>query len=191
VPDNSKGELKELRVGFIGTIFEHKGIHLLVEAVKNLLPDLNIELKIYGKLEEFPEYVDRLHEIVKDDARIKFCGTFPNQEIGKIFAELDVLVVPSIWYENTPLVIYSAQAAGCPVIATNLGGMSEVIHHEVNGLLFEKGNIAELANMIYRLYEDRILLKSLAMSSIKPKSIQEYISELEAMYYELLSKEQY
>jgi len=189
VPDNSKGEIKELRVGFIGTIFEHKGTHLLIEAVKNLLPELAIELKIYGKLEEFPEYVARLHEIAKDDARIKFCGTFPNQKIGRIFAELDVLVVPSIWYENTPLVIYSAQAAGCPVIATDLGGMSEVIHHEVNGLLFEKGNIIQLTNAILRLYEDRAFLKSLAMSSVKPKSIQEYVIELEAMYYELLSKD--
>ena len=182
VPDNNKGSKKELRVGFIGTLFEHKGTHLLIEAIQNLLPNLAIELKIYGKLEEFPEYVAKLYEIAKGDPRIKFCGTFPNQEIGKVFAELDVLVVPSIWYENTPLVIYSAQAANCPVIATNLGGMSEVIHHEVNGILFEKGNIVELANSIRRLYEDRILLKNLAINSVNPKSIQKYVSELEHIY---------
>lgn len=182
VPDDNKGSKKELRVGFIGTLFEHKGTHLLIEAIQNLLPNLAIELKIYGKLEEFPEYVAKLYEIAKGDPRIKFCGTFPNQEIGKVFAELDVLVVPSIWYENTPLVIYSAQAANCPVIATNLGGMSEVIHHEVNGILFEKGNIVELANSIRRLYEDRILLKNLAINSVNPKSIQKYVSELEHIY---------
>jgi glycosyltransferase involved in cell wall biosynthesis len=54
---------------------------------------------------------------------------------------LDVLVVPSIWYENTPLVIYSAQAAGCPVIASNLGGIAEVKHHEDNGLLFKRARV--------------------------------------------------
>lgn len=185
LPDNNKGKMKELRVGFIGTLFEHKGTHLLIEAIHNLLPDIAIDLKIYGKLEDFPEYVAKLYEIAKDDVRIKFCGTFPNQDIEKVFAELDVLVVPSIWYENTPLVIYSAQAAGCPVIATNLGGMSEAIHHEVNGLLFEKGNIVELANSIRRLYEDRILLRNLAINSVKPKSIQEYVGELETIYKNL------
>ena len=60
--------------------------------------------------------------------------------------------------------------------------MSEVVHHEVNGILFEKGNIAELANSIRRLYEDRTLLRSLAINSVKPKSIQEYVSELETIY---------
>ena len=185
VPDDNKGSKKELRVGFIGTLFEHKGTHLLIEAIQDLLPNLAIELKIYGKLEEFPEYVAKLYEIAKGDLRIKFCGTFPNQEIGKVFAELDVLVVPSIWYENTPLVIYSAQAANCPVIATNLGGMSEVIHHEVNGLLFEKGNIVELANSIRCLHEDRVLLKSLAINAVSPKSIQKYVSELEDIYKQL------
>ena len=185
VPDDNKGSKKELRVGFIGTLFEHKGTHLLIEAIQDLLPNLAIELKIYGKLEEFPEYVAKLYEITKGDPRIKFCGTFPNQEIGKVFAELDVLVVPSVWYENTPLVIYSAQAAKCPVIATNLGGMSEVIHHEVNGLLFEKGNIVELANSIRCLHEDRVLLKSLAINAVNPKSIQKYVSELEHIYKQL------
>jgi glycosyltransferase involved in cell wall biosynthesis len=185
VPNDNKGTKKELRVGFIGTLFEHKGTHLLIEAVKDLLPDLAIELKIYGNPEDFPEYVSKLYKIAKGDPRIKFCGNFPNQDIGKVLAELDVLVVPSIWYENTPLVIYSAQAASCPVIATNLGGMSEVIHHEVNGILFEKGNIVELANSIRRLYEDRLLLKSLAINSVNPKSIQKYVCELEVIYNEI------
>ena len=69
----------------------------------------------------------------------------PNESIGDVFSELDVLVVPSVWYENTPLAIYSAQEAGCPVIASNLGGMSEVIKHEKNGLLFEAGDFVGLA----------------------------------------------
>lgn len=179
---HDKGTTKQLRVGFIGTLFEHKGAHLLVEAVQRFLPALPIELKIYGSLNEFPEYVSKLYQIAKGDSRIDFCGTFPNKYIGKILLELDVLVVPSIWYENTPLVIYSAQAAGCPVIATNVGGLSEVVHHEVNGLLFEKGNVIDLAKLLQRLHEDRTLLKKLAKNSLPPKSTQEYVNDIENIY---------
>ena len=60
-------------------------------------------------------------------------------------SRIDVLVVPSIWYENAPLVVYSALAAGVPVVATDLGGLSETIVHGRNGLLFEPGNPAALA----------------------------------------------
>lgn len=180
-----KGTMNQLRVGFIGTLYEHKGAHLLIEAVQRLLLEIPIELKIYGGSEQFPKflkYASRLHEISKDDPRITFCGTFPNKDIGKVFSELDVLVVPSVWYENTPLVIYSAQTAGCPIIATDVSGISEVVHHEVNGLLFERGNVFELAKSIRRLHEDRVLLSMLAKNSVSPKSIQEYVSELENIY---------
>ncbi|MBD2177247.1 glycosyltransferase family 4 protein [Pseudanabaena sp. FACHB-1998] len=187
IPNSNKGLNKELRVGFIGTLFEHKGVHLLIESTK-LLSNINFELKIYGNLGDFPEYVAKLYKIASNDPRINFCGTFPNPEIGKILSEIDVLVVPSIWYENTPLVIYSAQAAGCPVIATNLGGMSEVVQHEINGLLFEKGNIRELANCIRKLDEDREFLKQLANNSVSPKSMQEYVHELESIYENLLNQ---
>lgn len=183
---HDKGIMNQLRVGFIGTLFEHKGAHLLVEAVQSLLTDIPIDLQIYGALEQFPEYVASLYQIAKGDSRITFCGTFPNNEIGKVFSELDILVVPSIWYENTPLVIYSAQAAGCPIIATNLGGMSEVVHHEVNGLLFEKGNVIELAKAIRRLHEDRVLLRRLADNLVPCKSVQDYVNELESIYKTLL-----
>ena len=183
-----KGTMKQLRLGFIGTLYEHKGPHVLLEAICKYLPDIPINLKIYGKLTDFPDYVGKLQEIAKDDARISFCGTFPNHEIGKVFSELDVLVVPSIWYENTPLVVYSAQAAGCPVIASDVGGISEVIKHEVNGILFERGNVTELAKSIRRLYEDRKLLDLLVTQSVRPTSMQEYVNQVENTYNKLIVK---
>jgi len=181
----NKGSLNQLRVGFIGTLYEHKGVHLLIEAVCKYLPDAAIELKIYGNLHDFPNYVEKLYEIAKDDPRVSFYGTFPNNEISKVFSELDVLVVPSIWYENTPLVVYSAQAAGCPVIGSNVGGISEIIQNKINGILFERGNTAELAKSIRLLYEDRILLNQLAQRLSPPKSIQQYVDDLEKTYSEL------
>ncbi|MEH1981768.1 glycosyltransferase family 4 protein [Nostoc sp.] len=183
--ETKKGHLNQLRVGFIGTLYEHKGVHLLLEAICKYLPDAAIELKIYGNLHDFPEYVNQLHEIAKDDPRISFCGTFPNHEISKVFSDLDVLIVPSIWYENTPLVIYSAQAAGCPVIGSDVGGISEIIQHQIDGLLFERGNASELAKSIRILYEDRTLLNKLAQRLSPPKSIEQYVDDLESTYSDL------
>lgn len=178
----------KLRVGFIGTLYEHKGAHILLDAVRSLSTETPMELKVYGNYNEFPEYTSRLRRIAANDPRIAFCGTFPNAHIGEIFSSLDVLVVPSIWYENTPLVIYSAQACGCPVIASNLGGTSEAIAHEENGLLFEAGNVNELAQAIRRLACDRTLVRKLGEKARKPKSIAQYAAELENVYKEILAE---
>ncbi|MBK7766259.1 MAG: glycosyltransferase [Sulfuritalea sp.] len=66
-------------------------------------------------------------------------------------AELDVLVVPSLWHENSPLVIYSAQAARCPVIGSDVEGIAEVVRDDVDGLLFQRGNVAALMQTLLRV----------------------------------------
>ncbi len=176
-----------LRLGYIGTLHEHKGVHVLVEAVKKLVGK-PIELKIYGKPNDYPDYTASLRRIIQDDPRVKFCGTFPNHQIGAIFSDLDALVMPSLWYENSPLVIYSAQAARCPVIASNMAGLSEVIEHGKNGLLFETGNASELAMTIETLLENRELLQKLSDNAKKPLSIQEYATKLSEIYSHLIQE---
>lgn len=175
-----------LRLGFIGTLYEHKGVHVLIEAITSLDRSIRVELKIYGNENEFPEYVARLKQLAGSDERISFCGTFPNYEIGKVFSSLDVLVVPSLWYENTPLVIYSAQAAGCPVIVSDLAGMTEPIRHEDNGLAFQPGNAAALAQIVERVYNDRALLEAMSRRARKPRSTQEYARQIDSEYREVL-----
>lgn len=176
-----------LRLGYIGTVYEHKGVHILVKAIKNLKEE-PLELKIYGRLDDFPNYVRELKEIIQDDGRVKFCGTFPNKEIGSIFSDLDVLVVPSLWHENSPLVVYYAQSARCPVIASNVAGMSQIIEHGKDGLLFEPGNISELTNVIKELLDNRDILGKLSSKAKDPLSIQKYVIRLLSIYHGLLAQ---
>jgi glycosyltransferase involved in cell wall biosynthesis len=178
----------KLRAGFIGTLIEHKGAHVLVEAVRTLDPEVPIEVSVYGDPGEFPQYAARLRRIAGNDPRITFCGTFPNDRLGEVFSSLDVLVVPSIWYENTPLIIYSAQAWHCPVIASDLAGVSEVVTHEGNGLLFERGKASELAHALRRVATDRSLLRRLTEQAKPPKSSAEYAAELEEVYREVVAE---
>lgn len=179
-----------IRIGFIGGLSEHKGAHLLISAVRLLPKTMPLELKIYGKTDLYPKYFEKLLQLADADNRIRFCGTFKNEQIGKIFANLDVLAVPSIWYENTPLVIYSAQAAGCPVIASNFGGMTEVVEHEGNGLLFEAGDVSGLARTIERLARDQDLHRQLTANAVYPKTISEYVDELQILYDKVLVERQ-
>ena len=176
---------KVLRLGFIGTLYEHKGAHILLQAVRSTPGLQDLSVKIWGRQDEFPEYVARLREIAGDDARISFCGTFPNHDIGEVFADLDALVVPSLWYENTPLVVYSAQAARCPVIASDTPGLAEVIHHDINGYLFPAGDFASLARLLQRVASDPALLPRLSAAAHKPKTIAEYAAELDRVYQQL------
>ena len=68
---------------------------------------------------------------------IEFCGEYRNQDlVRKVFEAVDCIVVPSIWAENSPLVIHEAQQCRIPVITANFGGMAEYVEHHTNGLLF-------------------------------------------------------
>lgn len=182
IPDIPRKPSDRLRIGFIGTLARHKGIHVLLEAIRQLPATATLEVKLYGPLDIFPDYVAELRSLANDDARIQFLGTFPNAMIGEIFSGLDVLVVPSIWYENTPLVIYSAHAGNCPVIASDYAGMSEVVKHGVNGLTFPPGDAGALAALFSRLLSEHDLLNHLRSNICRPPSIADYVDTIEDTY---------
>ena len=186
-PPIRRGALDALRVGFIGSLLHHKGAHILLDAVRRIPVEIPLVVQVYGNQSVSPEYVKQLVELVGDDPRIHFCGTFPNEAIGEVFANIDVFVVPSLWYENTPLVMYSAQAACCPIVSSNLGGMSEVIRDGIDGLLFPSGDSEALASILEKLCLNREMVNTLAENSPRVKSITEYTSELESTYREILT----
>lgn len=177
-----------LRLGFIGTLYEGKGVHVLLEAVRRLGRGAAVELKIYGSERQYPKYAARMRSLTGSDPRVQFCGTFPAGTTDRVLRDMDALVVPSVWYENSPLVLHSAQAAGVPVIATNSPGMTEVIRDEYNGLLFKKGDAEHLAMQIGRLIDDRDLLCRLSRSAIRPKTMAVYVSELEHHYGHIIAE---
>jgi len=176
-----------LRIGFIGTLFEHKGVDILIKAIQSLPEPHRVLLKIYGSKSQFPEYFQQLQALVESCARtrerIQFLGTFPNDEFGKILSEIDVLVVPSRWYENTPLVMQSALATKTPLIATNLGGMSELIDHEKNGLLFELNDHNDLSRQFQKLLDNEHMLDTFRENIGPPRTIQDMVDDLERLYH--------
>lgn len=182
----SRNDPPPLRIGFMGTLAPHKGCDLLIKAFRSLPPEAEVTLTIHGNLERFKRYVRRLRNMAEGDERISFAGAFGREGVGEVLAGMDALAVPSRWYENAPVVIYEAFAARTPVVATDLGGMSEVVEHGKNGLLFALDDAGDLAKQLRRLYEEPGLLGRLRENPGPVKTVEENMAELEDLYRELL-----
>ena len=173
-----------LRVAFIGSVMHHKGTDVAVDAV--LATPGAIELRIHGRTTDVPEFGEPLRERASRDPRITFPGPFERERLGEVLADTDVLVVPSRWYENTPFVMLEAFAAGVPVLATDLGGLAELVEDEVSGELFPVGDAADLGRRIARLAREPERLASYRRAIPHVKSIEENAAEIDAVYAELL-----
>ncbi len=185
---HGKTNSKSIRIGFIGQIVRIKGVHLLLKAARVLnkkgLGD-KFSLSIYGNLKQNTDYSNRLQSMASHLSNVEFCGTYPHEKSGKIFANLDVLVVPSLWFDF-PLIIYEAFSTHTPVVATNLGGMAEAVEHEVSGLLFERNDSNDLARQLSRVVDEPGLLKKLRSGIPAVKRTEEEVEELEQIYCELI-----
>jgi glycosyltransferase involved in cell wall biosynthesis len=95
---------------------------------------------------------------------------------------LDVLVVPSTWYEISPLVILEAFAHGVPVVGADLRNLNSQVRHGVNGLLFRSGDAGDLARQLQRLVDEPDLLPTLAEGISPPCTVEEEVQEVERVY---------
>jgi glycosyltransferase involved in cell wall biosynthesis/MoaA/NifB/PqqE/SkfB family radical SAM enzyme len=146
-------------LGYIGTHTPAKGIHHLLNAFAQLQGDPI--LRIWGRPRDpHTASLRRLAQGLPNaaDKRVEWLGEYENERIvPEVFNRVDAIVVPSIWTENSPLVIHEAQQARVPVITANIGGMAEYVHHEVNGLLFAHRDRRSLADQMQRLIDDPAL----------------------------------
>ena len=172
-----------LRVGYVGTLSEYKGVHLLVEAVREL-PSSRIDCRVYGDMDVFPEYRQRLLALGVPPS-LRYMGAVANEMVPGVLADLDVLVVPSIWPENSPLTIHEAFLAGVPVVTSDHGGMAELVADGQTGLHFQRGNAADLRRQLLRLLNDPGLLESLRRRLPAVKTIDEDAALMEERYNEL------
>jgi glycosyltransferase involved in cell wall biosynthesis len=132
--------------GYIGTHTAAKGINMLIEAYNQL--NGKVKLKIFGRTNgQNTAALKRLS--VNSRNPVEFAGEYINQNLAtKVFNHIDCIVVPSIWAENSPLVIHEAQACKIPVITSDFGGMKEYVEHQVNGLLFNHRDTASLTEQM-------------------------------------------
>lgn len=165
----------DLHFGYAGSISPHKGVHILLDAFRGVDFD-NIYLKIYGSGPD-AMYIKNLKNMVKDDARIEFCGVFSEEQVGDIFSQIDIIVIPSICYESYSLVMHESLACNVPVIVSNIGGTAEKIENEVTGYTFKVGASNNLKDIISYITENpekindiKINIKRLIIPSVEQEA---------------------
>lgn len=173
----------KFRFGFVGGSTEHKGIRVLIEAF-NRIKENDVALSIFGPWHQ--SYLSKLRRKLHTDSRITFHGPFSNKEISSVFSKFDVLVYPSIWYENQPIAILEALLAKIPIVTSNLGGMAELVQDRVTGLLFEAGNPEDLSQKMVSLINNPQLLRKLSETPRQVKTIENNAQELNEIYDSLL-----
>ncbi|GHU55893.1 hypothetical protein FACS189411_05270 [Bacteroidia bacterium] len=168
--------------GYIGTHIPAKGVNLLIEAFKQI--EIPASLKIFGR--ENGQSTNALKKMAESSQNpIEFCGEYVNKNLADtVFANVDCIVVPSIWAENSPLVIHEAQECKVPVITANYGGMCEYVNHKVNGLLFKHRDINSLAEQMKWAVEHPVEIQRLGKKGYlyskdgKVPDIQNHCNEL-------------
>ncbi|HEV8238677.1 MAG TPA: glycosyltransferase [Thermoanaerobaculia bacterium] len=173
-----------LRVGFVGTLVWHKGAHLLLAAAATL-PPASFEVVLFGDPDVFPDYTSRLRRAAAA-LPVRFAGPFDHRDTADVYSQIDVLVVPSLWPENSPLVIHEAFQAGVPVIGARIGGIPELVQDGVSGLLYDAFSPAALAAALRRLLDEPGLRERLAAGVPPVKSIDEDAAEWQRVYAGLI-----
>src|SRR5262249_26697707 len=151
-------------------------------------PLRNAELHIYGGETDYAPYPDRGRFLaqLRQSPHIRMMGRYKNEEVGRILREVDVVVAPSIWYENAPLVIREAFLAGKPVVTAAFGGMLELVQDGVNGLLFQPRDMLDLRRTLERFIVDPGLVRRLSQNFPAVRSITADAQSLEERYQVLI-----
>lgn len=175
--------VQPLRLGFIGALMVSKAPHLLIEASRGFDRGA-VTVDLFGAQTDYhgdDSYRRRLAPLLASDG-VRHHGPVPHARIPQALASIDVLVVTSVWPENSPLVIHEAFLAGVPVIASRIGGIPELVEHEVNGLLFEPGDSEGLHRAIARVLREPGLLERLRAGITPVRTIEDDVASTREMY---------
>ncbi|MEO8505680.1 MAG: glycosyltransferase [Acidobacteriota bacterium] len=171
-----------VRIVYLGALAPHKGVHLLAEAAQ-ALDDLEVEVRVHGA--GAPSFLDRLRELYP---RLSCRPPYARDELPGILAHTDILVLPSLAAETFSFVLREAALANVPVVASRIGAIPEYIRDGETGLLFEPGNVADLARALRRLVLDPRLRARLANAHGPVRSVEDYSGEMEQIYRSLANE---
>ncbi len=178
--------LPSLNFGFFGQMSPLKGITVLMDAARRLtdLGIRNVVIEIYGDYSSQPLEFQKVVEEALEEAgeNVVFHGAYDNSQVNTLMQRIDAMIIPSTWWENSPVVIQEAFTNGKPVICSNIGGMAEKITHGVNGLHFEVSRPASLAEVLADLATNPGKLASLTAGVRPPPTAQEVLEQHLELY---------
>jgi glycosyltransferase involved in cell wall biosynthesis len=189
--DNSKSAIRNpqfpLKIAFLGRLDPIKGPDILIRALRSI-PNAAAELHLYGIVQEQTEtvYRDELKNLATGDSRIAFLPPVSSYQVIELLRGYDLLAVPSRWLETGPLVVLEAFAAGIPIIGSNLGGIAELVGHEIDGVLVEADSIEAWSRAIRRFCDDHCVLERLRRGIRPPRRMDAVAGEMLVLYSQVL-----
>jgi glycosyltransferase involved in cell wall biosynthesis len=179
-PVERSGTRERSRFAFFGQITEYKGVEILLQAIHLIAKDVRAKMtfEIHGaNLEAQGQWLQDLIETLRNPLIVEGClrwvGAYEQTELAQRMRKIDWVLVPSIWWENSPMVIQEAFANGKPVICAGIGGMAEKVRDGVDGLHFEVRNPLDLAETLVRAMSEPKLWNRLSANIRRPLSYEQ------------------
>jgi GT2 family glycosyltransferase/glycosyltransferase involved in cell wall biosynthesis len=181
---------RPLRIGFLGSLMVSKAPHLLIDSFRRL-PAGSATVTLVGGYSAYhgdDSYRAHLEPLFQTPG-VTAIGAVAPDAIPEMLTSFDLLVVPSIWEENSPLVIREAFAAGVPVAAARIGGIPETVADGAGGLLFEPGDADDLARVLNRIVHEPDLLSRLRSSIPAVRDLDDDTRAARALYEKLATSD--
>lgn len=170
-----------LKLVYVGALEKIKGVQTLIQAIKKI-PENKVSLDIFGT----GTLENQVKENILNSKNIRYLGRLDDKNR---LLNYEVLVFPSICYETQGLIVLEALSRGLPVIASDIGGASEIVKNEENGLLYPVGNFEKMIECILDLAGDRVKLarlKNNARRSVEGYSLENFTKQLLEAYRSII-----
>jgi len=184
---------KRNRFGFFGQFSHYKGVNVVLQAAKRLADDeVDAQIFLHGANLEIqpPEFQEEFQELLEASGdSVTLIGRYDHDQLGSLMEAMDWVLVPSRWWENSPLVIQEAFMHGRPVICSDIGGMAEKVTDGVDGLHFRVGDPEDLARVIAQAASSSQLWRTLSGGIEPVYAMRTHTEKLERLYEGLLKEE--
>ncbi|KKT94437.1 MAG: hypothetical protein UW91_C0001G0001, partial [Parcubacteria group bacterium GW2011_GWF2_45_11] len=161
----------KIQLLYLGQLEEYKGIRFLLEALSSLATD-EYALTVAGGGSLFKKLREQYQS-----QRVNFLGLVPHESIDGLFSHADLTVVPSLWWENSPTVIYESYAAAVPVLVSDAGGAKELVQPGQTGYIFKSGDLESLYSTLRQVAQERANLRELGLAG------QRLVADFQPQHY--------
>lgn len=190
----ARNDARRNRFAFFGQMTPFKGVDVLIDAIGRVPDEIwgdDAYLMIFGaNLERQPaDFQERMKTLIeRAGRRVRFYGSYRNADLPKLMRSVDWVIFPSIWWENSPVVIQEALLHRRPIICSDIGGMAEKVRDGGDGLHFRAGNGQHLADRIVEVLNDETVWDRLRSTMRAPFSTRDCALEHLGLYRGLLSE---
>ena len=184
---------KKLVLAYMSNILPPKGADIILRELKYVEKRENLKILFYGNILDY-SYYKKLQDMAKEyssQVEIVFMGPYNGKtDLEKIFTNVHLVVFPSLWEENHPLIVKEALIYGVPILCTSLGGAPDAIIDGFNGFVFDPYVEGSLAEKIHLIIDNPDILEKITQGARKTKieSNDEHIDKIIGIYSNVLDK---